>query len=135
MQSRIGAGRREGPAVQAVFIRSCRNGSIDEAARPCRSFLPWRRPSSRRAKAPIMGSPSGLRGRRHMAEAAGDVLTLATSHGQAEARRMGRTEAGESRWCIRHPWGTETFYGTAEQVMKHMKRRVTERDAGSPTGP
>jgi len=67
--------------------------------------------------------------RKPMAEAVGDVLSLPTSRGQAEARRMGHTEAGESRWCIRHPWGTETFYGTAEQVMAHMAKRVAEGEA------
>ncbi len=56
-----------------------------------------------------------------MTEAAGDVLTLATSRGQAEARRMGRAEAGASRWCISYPWSTETFCGTAEQAMAHIK--------------
>ena len=64
-----------------------------------------------------------------MTEAAGDVLSLPTSRGLAEARRMGWTDAGGSRWCIRHPWGTETFYGTAEQVMAHMTKRVAEREA------
>ncbi len=64
-----------------------------------------------------------------MAEAAGDVLILPTSHGQAEARRMGRAEAGASRWCISHPWGTDIFYGTAEQVVAHMTKRVAEREA------
>ena len=74
-----------------------------------------------------------------MAEAAGDVLTLATSRGQAEARCMGRTEAGQSRWCIRHPWGTETFYGTAEQVAAHLRKRTAEHEAAEaarpPAGP
>ncbi|WP_043344823.1 hypothetical protein [Belnapia moabensis] len=64
-----------------------------------------------------------------MAEAAGDVLILPTSHGQAEARRMGRAEDGASRWCISHPWGTDIFYGTAEQVVAHMTKRVAEREA------
>ncbi len=64
-----------------------------------------------------------------MTEAAGDVLSLPTSRGQAEARRMGRAEAGQSRWCVRHPWSTETFYGTAEQVMAHMVKRMAEQEA------
>ncbi len=64
-----------------------------------------------------------------MAEAAGDVLIVPTSRGQAEARRMGRAEAGASRWSIRHPWGTDIFYGTAEQVMAHMTKRVAEQEA------
>ena len=63
-----------------------------------------------------------------MAEAAGDVVRVATPRGEAEARRMGRAEAGQSRWWVRHPWGAETFYGTAEQVEAHMTRRITEQE-------
>ena len=70
-----------------------------------------------------------------MAEAAGDVLILPTSRGQAEARRMGRAEAGASRWCITHPWDTEVYYGTAEQVMAHMTKRVVEREAAEAKSP
>jgi hypothetical protein len=73
-----------------------------------------------------------------MAEAAGDVVRLPTPRGDAEARRMGRAEAGQSRWCIQHPWGTETFYGTAEQVMAHLRKRTAEHEAAEagrpPTG-
>ena len=71
-----------------------------------------------------------------MAEAAGDVVRLPTARGDAEARRMGRAEAGQSRWCVRHPWGTETFYGTAEQVTAHMRKRAAAHEvaeAGRPT--
>ena len=64
-----------------------------------------------------------------MSETAGDVLILPTSRGQAEAKRMGHAEAGASRWCISHPWGTDIFYGTAEQVVTHMTKRVAEREA------
>jgi hypothetical protein len=64
-----------------------------------------------------------------MGEAAGDVLALAAPSGRAEATRMGRAEAGQRRWCIRYPWSTETFYGTAEQVMAHMRKRVAEQEA------
>jgi hypothetical protein len=64
-----------------------------------------------------------------MSETAGDVLALATPSGQVEATRMGRAEAGQSRWCIRYPWSTETFYGTAEQVMAHMRKRVAQQEA------
>ncbi len=64
-----------------------------------------------------------------MAEAAGDVVSLPTPRGEAEARRMGRAEAGQSRWCVRHPWGTETFFGTAEQVLEHMRKRTAEHKA------
>ena len=64
-----------------------------------------------------------------MAEAAGDLVRLPTSRGDAEARRMGQAEAGQSRWCVRHPWGTETFYGTAEQVTAQMRKRMAEHEA------
>ena len=64
-----------------------------------------------------------------MSETAGDVLALATPSGQVEATRMGRAEAGQSRWCVRYPGSTETFYGTAQQVMAHMKKRGAERGA------
>jgi hypothetical protein len=64
-----------------------------------------------------------------MGETADDVLSLATPGGRVEATRMGRAEAGLSRWCVRHPWGTEPFYGTAEQVVAHMRKRVADREA------
>jgi hypothetical protein len=70
-----------------------------------------------------------------MGETAGDVLALETSSGQVEATRMGRAEAGLSRWCIRYPWSTETFYGTAEQVTAHMRKRATEREAAEAKQP
>jgi hypothetical protein len=70
-----------------------------------------------------------------MGETAGDVLALATPSGQAEATRMGRAEAGQSRWCIRYPWCTETFYGTAEQVMARMRKRVTKQEAAEAKRP
>jgi hypothetical protein len=70
-----------------------------------------------------------------MAEAAGDVLTLATPTGHAEARRMGQAEAGESRGCIRYSWGTETFYGTAEQALTHITKRGAEQEAATPKQP
>ena len=70
-----------------------------------------------------------------MAEAAGDVLSLPTPRGRAEARRMGRAEAGESRWCIAVPWSTETFYGTAERAVAHMTRRAAEQEAAEAERP
>ena len=70
-----------------------------------------------------------------MAEAAGDVVSLPTPRGDAEARRMGQAEAGQSRWCNQHPWGTEPFYGTAEQVTAHMGKRVAEHEAAQPGRP
>ena len=70
-----------------------------------------------------------------MADAAGDVVRLPTPRGDAEARRMGRTEAGQSRWWVRHPWGGEAFYGTAEQVLAHIRRRTAEREAAEADRP
>jgi hypothetical protein len=64
-----------------------------------------------------------------VAVSAGDVLTLATLSGPAEARRIGRAEAGQSRWSIKAPWGAEIFYGTAEQAEAQMKKRSAEHDA------
>ena len=69
-----------------------------------------------------------------MAEASGDVLALAMPGGRAEATRMGRAEAGQSRWCIRYPWCTETFYGTAERVVAHMEKRAADREAAASRG-
>ena len=68
-----------------------------------------------------------------MSEATDDALVLVTPSGQAEATPMGRAEAGQSRWCIRHPWGTETFYGTAEQAMAQMRKRVAEQESAEAT--
>jgi hypothetical protein len=64
-----------------------------------------------------------------MAEAAGDLLTVPTPQGNAEAKRMGRAEAGQSRWWIRYPWAAESFYGTSEQVVAHMNLRIGEQGA------
>jgi hypothetical protein len=67
-----------------------------------------------------------------MAESAGDVLTVPTLSGPAEAGRMGRAEAGQSRWSIKYLWGAETFYGTAEQATAHMKKRIAEQQGMAP---
>jgi hypothetical protein len=67
-----------------------------------------------------------------MAQAAGDLLTVPTLKGNAEAKRMGRAEAGQSRWWIRYPWAAESFYGTAEAAMAHMNKRIGEQDAQEP---
>ena len=70
-----------------------------------------------------------------MAEAAGDVVSLPTARGEAEARRMGRAEAGQSRWWLRYPWGAaEAFYGTAEQAVAHMGKRAAEQEAAGAEG-
>ena len=57
------------------------------------------------------------------------VVRLPTARGEAEARRMGRAAAGQSRWCVRHPWGIETFFGTAEQVLAHKRKRTAKHEA------
>jgi len=70
-----------------------------------------------------------------MAEAAGDLLTVPTPQGNADAKRMGRAdEAGQSRWWIRYPWAAETFaaetfYGTADQAVAHINLRIGEQGA------
>jgi hypothetical protein len=64
-----------------------------------------------------------------MAEAAGDALMVPTPQGNAEAKRMGLAEAGQSRWWIRYPWAAESFFGTAEQAMAHMNKRIGEQGA------
>jgi hypothetical protein len=64
-----------------------------------------------------------------MAEASGDLLTVSTPQGNVEAKRMGRAEAGQSRWWIQYPWAAESFYGTAEQAAAHINRRAKEQGA------
>ena len=59
-----------------------------------------------------------------MAETSGDVVAVATPIGNVEARRMGRTEAGQSRWQVRYPWGSEIFFGTSAEVTPHVERRA-----------
>jgi len=60
-----------------------------------------------------------------MAEASGDVVKVPTPAGDVEARRMGRSEAGSSRWQVKYPWGAETFFGTSAELAEHAQRRVT----------
>lgn len=64
-----------------------------------------------------------------MAESSSDIVTVQTSDGEVEARRMGRCESGSSRWQVRYPWGTETFFGTSAEVAAHARRRVAETTA------
>ena len=74
-----------------------------------------------------------------MAETSSDVLMVPTPIGDIEARRMGRTETGPSRWQIVYPWGVETFFGTSAEVTAYAQRRATKaRDklsAGAPQAP
>ena len=65
-----------------------------------------------------------------MAEASGDVLALAMPGGRAEATRMGRAEAGQSRWRIAFPWGAETFFGDSGAAAAHARKRAA---AAAPT--
>jgi hypothetical protein len=70
-------------------------------------------------------------GRTTMNDVAGDRVVIATPQGEAEATRMGDGEvSGQSRWWIKHPWGAEMFYGTAEQATVYMQARSAERGAG-----
>jgi hypothetical protein len=61
-----------------------------------------------------------------MAETSGDVLMVPTPIGGIEARRMGRAEAGPSRWQVAYPWGVETFFGTSAEVAAYAQRRTTK---------
>jgi hypothetical protein len=61
-----------------------------------------------------------------MAETSGDVVIVSTPIGGIEARRMGRAEAGPSRWQVAYPWGVETFFGTSAEVTTHAQRRATK---------
>jgi hypothetical protein len=61
-----------------------------------------------------------------MAETSGDVLMVPTPIGGIEARRMGRAEAGPSRWQVAYPWGVETFFGTSAEVAAYAQERVTK---------
>jgi len=59
-----------------------------------------------------------------MAETSGDVVVVPTPIGEIEARRMGRAEAGPSRWQIAYPWGAETFFGTSAEMAAYAQRRT-----------
>ena len=65
-----------------------------------------------------------------MAAASGDVVVVETARGPVEARRMGRAEAGQSRWRIAFPWGAETFFGDSGAVAAHARKRAA---AAAPT--
>jgi hypothetical protein len=68
-----------------------------------------------------------------MDDVAGDRVVVATPQGEAEAMRMGDGEvAGQSRWWIKHPWGAEMFYGTAQQVAGYVQARCAGQSAGKP---
>jgi hypothetical protein len=61
-----------------------------------------------------------------MAEASGDVVKVPTPVGEVEALRMGRSEAGSSRWQVKYPWGAETFFGTSAELAEHARRRIAK---------
>ena len=64
-----------------------------------------------------------------MAVASGDAVVVDTARGPVEARRMGRAEAGQSRWRIAFPWGAETFFGDSGAVAAHVRKRIAEAAA------
>ena len=63
-----------------------------------------------------------------MAETSGDVVMVSTPIGGIEARRMGRAEAGPSRWQVAYPWGAETFFGTSADLASHVQRRAAQAE-------
>jgi hypothetical protein len=63
-----------------------------------------------------------------MSQTASDVLSMPTPHGGAEARHMGRADSGLSRWQVRFPWGTETFFGTSSDISRHMRTRIAQQE-------
>jgi hypothetical protein len=63
-----------------------------------------------------------------MSETAGDVLSMASRQGEVEARRMGRADSGLSRWQVRFPWGTETFFGTSADISRHVRTRIAQQE-------
>ena len=69
-------------------------------------------------------------GRTAVAVASGDTVVVDTVRGPVEARRMGRAEAGQSRWRIAFPWGDETFFGHSHQAAAHARKRAAA--AGMP---
>jgi len=69
-----------------------------------------------------------------MAETSGDVVVVPTPIGDIEARRMGRAEAGPSRWQVAYPWGAETFFGTSAEVAAYAQRRTNKAQGMSAAG-
>jgi hypothetical protein len=63
-----------------------------------------------------------------MSETAGDVLSVPSRQGKVEARHMGRADSGLSRWQVRFPWGTETFFGTSADISRHMRTRIAQQE-------
>ena len=63
-----------------------------------------------------------------MSETAGDVLSVASRQGKIEAHRMGRADSGLSRWQVRFPWGTETFFGSSADIFGHMRMRIAQQE-------
>lgn len=67
-----------------------------------------------------------------MSEAMDDVVVVDTGRGRVEARRMGRAEAGPSRWRVAYPWGAETFFGTSAELAERARKRAADEAAGTP---
>jgi hypothetical protein len=56
------------------------------------------------------------------------VVTLPTSRGDADARRMGIVPQGDIVWRIDYPWGDSTFTGNLSQLQDEMHRNIAEND-------
>src|SRR5829696_9268992 len=88
-------------------------------------------PGTDRPASPARHGPGRAREGKRMAVASGDVVVVDTARGPVEARRMGRAEAGQSRWRVAFPWGAETFFGDSDAVAAHARKRA-EETAGMP---
>ena len=66
-----------------------------------------------------------------MSEMMEDVVVVDTGRGRVEARRMGRAEAGPSRWRVAYPWGAETFFGTAAELAERARKQVGDEPANT----
>lgn len=83
--------------------------------------------ASRRFVNAVVELAKPTRGKEAVAVAPGDMVVLATARGRVEARYMGRTEAGSSRWQVAFPWGGETFFGTSGELLTHAHQRLADK--------
>ena len=67
-----------------------------------------------------------------MSEVMEDVVVVDTGRGPVEAQRMGRAEAGPSRWRVACPWGAETFFGTADELAERARKQVGDGASVTP---
>lgn len=49
------------------------------------------------------------------------VITVNTMRGDAVASR----DLPEDAWAIQYPWGTESFYGTVTELIRHMDTEIS----------